>query len=110
MLQISHLQTHMLRHGNIKPHICTVCNRSFTQASHVKRHMAVHMERRPHVCEQCGRSFAYPSELKAHVERHKVRVQQALIILIDKLCKSKLQPIHPMHKCMCDCNERSACM
>jgi len=65
----------MLIHGNVKPHICHICNRTFTQASHVKRHMAVHMERRSHVCTLCNRSFAYPSELKAHAERHKVQLK-----------------------------------
>ncbi len=29
--QISHLNTHMLTHGQIKPHVCTICNRAFTQ-------------------------------------------------------------------------------
>ena len=49
---------HMMRHFGIKPHKCTMCEKSFVEASDLAKHMeSRHSDDRPHTCPFCNWAF-----------------------------------------------------
>src|SRR5699024_8846558 len=38
----------------VKPHHCTLCNKTFSKASVLTIHLRVHSGERPYRCDQCG--------------------------------------------------------
>ncbi|XP_076437370.1 uncharacterized protein LOC143276637 [Babylonia areolata] len=57
-------------HLGIRPFICSVCGKAFTEARCLKEHMLIHSGEKPHRCEQCGKTFTQSSTLKAHMRCH----------------------------------------
>jgi uncharacterized Zn-finger protein len=56
--------------GEEKPHVCSLCNKSFWRSCTLKRHMLVHSGERPHICHLCNRTFQEAERLKEHMLDH----------------------------------------
>lgn len=65
-----HLKRHEKKHEIPKPHVCDICNLSFSKKSKLFAHINVihNGALYPNLCERCGKSFKTPSKLKYHVE------------------------------------------
>ena len=53
---------------NLKPHACSHCDATFTQAGNLKTHLsAVHLGLKPFACSHCEAAFASVGHLKTHL-------------------------------------------
>ena len=60
------LQIHMLRHAGIRPHKCSLCDKSFFVATQLNAHVSVVHHGNRFVCDQCGHEANSKSALKLH--------------------------------------------
>lgn len=52
-----------------RPHICTICTRSFARLEHLKRHERSHTKEKPFACQSCTRCFARRDLLLRHQQK-----------------------------------------
>uniref|UniRef100_F1L0Z8 PR domain zinc finger protein 14 n=1 Tax=Ascaris suum TaxID=6253 RepID=F1L0Z8_ASCSU len=65
------LRIHVLHvHENHRPHVCSVCGKSFSQSSSLNKHLRVHSGERPYKCPYCSKSFTASSILRTHIRQH----------------------------------------
>lgn len=57
-------------HNDVKPHICKICNKVFSQKYHLNEHMKVHTGVKPYLCSICQKSFTQKGALNTHVRVH----------------------------------------
>ena len=51
-----------------KPHLCDICNASFSDSCGVKRHIAqVHEKKRPYSCDMCSLTFLREGDKRRHI-------------------------------------------
>lgn len=72
-----HLQSHVISHGNSRPHVCPVCRKAYAHSGSLSTHSKLHhAEARPRSalhCEFCDKAFGYVGVYFAHLrEVHKV--------------------------------------
>ena len=60
------LRVHMLRHAGIRPHQCTMCDKSFFVAAQLSQHVSVVHKGNRFICDQCGHEANSKSALKLH--------------------------------------------
>ncbi|KAM9852014.1 uncharacterized protein ACBR49_005117 [Aulostomus maculatus] len=53
-----------------KPHICSICGRSFSRPCRLKEHCKIHTTEKPHGCSVCGKAFTTDANLRAHEKIH----------------------------------------
>eukprot|EP00794_Sanderia_malayensis_P005375 gene5375-6047_t len=53
-------------HIKVKPCVCHVCDKAFSQSYELKFHMNIHTGQKPYSCERCGRCFSSPSSRDRH--------------------------------------------
>ena len=63
----NHIIRHMLIHSGEKPHKCTECKMSFSQAGNLSTHIPIHTGENPHTCAQCKKSFTRTGKLMEHI-------------------------------------------
>ncbi|CRL04996.1 CLUMA_CG018076, isoform A [Clunio marinus] len=73
------LVQHIRVHTGEKPYKCTYCDRRFKQLSHVQQHTRLHTGERPYKCHlpDCGRAFIQLSNLQQHLRNHDAQVERA---------------------------------
>ena len=59
-----HLNTHLA----VKPHACTVCNKTFVRSSALRRHMRIHKLEYCSACKECGEMFRTKAALNSHLQ------------------------------------------
>uniref|UniRef100_A0A336KP51 CSON014018 protein n=1 Tax=Culicoides sonorensis TaxID=179676 RepID=A0A336KP51_CULSO len=64
------LRTHMRSHTGAKPFKCKFCPKRYSHYSDMKRHSYSHTGDYPFVCETCKKGFAKRSALTCHVATH----------------------------------------
>lgn len=64
------LKEHMRTHFALKPHVCTLCDKSFTRERNLSAHMVSHKEDRSFICASCGKTFKTRQHLVQHEETH----------------------------------------
>ncbi|XP_075976479.1 uncharacterized protein LOC142976795 [Anticarsia gemmatalis] len=69
----ANLRAHLLTHSGQRPHVCMVCNKSFTTKWNLKLHRWTHMSRsaKPYKCALCAGAFVRHSEFVSHMHAHK---------------------------------------
>ena len=62
---------HLFLHTGRRPHICTVCDKTFALSSHLRSHMAVHRsDREIFPCSECGKRLISQRALERHMTLH----------------------------------------
>ena len=64
-----HMKEHILANhteDHLKPFICKVCNKGFSNKLHLKYHMNLHTGEKPYKCKYCGRAFADTGNCRMH--------------------------------------------
>lgn len=64
------LDRHKWLHCGARPYVCTICQKRFTHGSHLVNHQRVHTGERPYACNLCPQSFAKKSTLDGHKRVH----------------------------------------
>jgi uncharacterized Zn-finger protein len=71
---IWNLLDHVRMHKGVKPHLCTMCGKRFTQMGNFRKHMRTHEDtdinkRKKHQCSTCGRRYTEKYNLKVRISR-----------------------------------------
>nr|CAD7431667.1 unnamed protein product [Timema monikensis] len=64
------LKSHLIRHGEHRPHKCDVCGKCFKEKDTLKTHFVTHSEHKPHKCDVCAKCFKEKDTLKSHFVSH----------------------------------------
>ncbi|XP_063959856.1 zinc finger protein 420-like [Lytechinus pictus] len=70
--QSRYLQIHVRTHIGEQPYPCRFCSKRFSQCSARNMHERIHTEFRPHQCPVCGKSFIVNSALQKHLQKHQL--------------------------------------
>ncbi|KAK7071270.1 hypothetical protein SK128_016455 [Halocaridina rubra] len=60
----ANLKQHFLIHSGEKPHVCSICQKSFAKKENLKKHSLLHMGNHP--CDICTKSFSSEEDLEKH--------------------------------------------
>ena len=66
----SQLNDHILKHTQIKKHVCPECKASFSRKSRLKIHLMIHKGEKPFQCEICKKQFREKSNYNYHLKKH----------------------------------------
>ncbi|CAK1542363.1 unnamed protein product [Leptosia nina] len=56
-------------HSELRPHVCTVCNRAFKKKNTLRCHFMTHTGEKPYRCEICGHAFTQSNSCKSHIRK-----------------------------------------
>ncbi|XP_045512531.1 zinc finger protein 879-like isoform X1 [Pieris brassicae] len=56
-------------HSDLRPYVCTVCNRAFKKKNTLRCHFMTHTGEKPYRCEICGHAFTQSNSCKSHIRK-----------------------------------------
>lgn len=66
------LDTHLISHPTCEDDaLCTICNKSFSNARVLKRHVKIHLKNKPFKCEVCKNTYSESGSLTRHLRKHR---------------------------------------
>ncbi|XP_021927840.1 zinc finger protein 32-like isoform X2 [Zootermopsis nevadensis] len=66
----AYLRTHMQLHTGVRAHRCNLCSKAFVRRRELLRHEKVHSGERPFGCSACGKRFSRRDKLTRHEKIH----------------------------------------
>ena len=60
------LKKHEVIYTGEKPHVCSKCEKTFTQKAYLKTHELILTGKKPHGCSKCDKTFTQKGTLKRH--------------------------------------------
>ena len=68
----SNLDSHVLKHTDVKAFVCPICSKSFKRMKALNDHKTTQhsSKRQSHLCSFCGKSFATQTGLRLHLAKH----------------------------------------
>ena len=92
------LDIHISRvHEKVKPHLCSLCGKSFPSTSTLKKHIDAVHEKKEYECEECKEIFKNKYAYQMHLDfKHRGKESWKC-----KICNAELltKPVHK--KCIC---------
>ncbi|XP_043273993.1 zinc finger protein 570-like isoform X9 [Venturia canescens] len=104
----SKLTSHMYKHSNSRPHICTVCSKGFKTSAYLARHMEIHDDTmQEHACSLCD----FKARTKPYLKIHHIRKHTDDYNFTCQECGKRFKvqsdytthmKDHDMESCVCD--------
>lgn len=64
---------HQKTHSDVKPFICSVCNKDFRREALLRRHETIHTQTPKYMCTQCEDTYVVKEDLDKHMRKHEKR-------------------------------------
>merc|ERR1711976_676568 len=74
-------------HEKLKPHLCSLCGRSFSSTTNLKKHTEAVHDKKEYTCEHCNEIF----KTEYHYKHHKAFVHEGKATVKCPICEAELK-------------------
>lgn len=88
----------MMVGNDLRPYVCQVCNKRFTQKAHLITHKRTHTGEKPYACHICHKRFAQSSHLNTHKRIHTGEKPYFCTLCNVGYCRKQRLELHLLHQ------------